>query len=70
MEEYLIKSVENLVNEVNDAYGKNIVTVEDTHIGFMVHVGENPVRRICSRYKLKGDLVGMKYGVELMKKGL
>ena len=32
MEEHLRTSVENLVNKVNDAYGKHIVTVEDTRI--------------------------------------
>ena len=70
MEEHLRTSVENLVNKVNDAYGKHIVTVEDTRICFMVHVGKNPVRRICSIYRIKYYLAGLKNGIELMKEGL
>ena len=70
MEETRIKSIDDLVKEINDAYGKRIITVEDTHIGFMVTLGENPVDRIWSIYKLKSYLVGMKHGIELMKEGI
>lgn len=66
----ITKSVDDLVKEINDAYGKRIVTVEDTRIGFMVTVGENPTRRICSRYRTKYYLEGVKHGIELMKEGL
>ena len=62
------KDFEILVKEINDAYGKYIVTVEDTRIGYMVHVGENPVLRICSNLRLRHYLEGMKKGIELIKK--
>lgn len=64
------KGIENLVKEINDAYGKHIVTVESNRFGFMVLVGENPAKRTCSMYRLVYYLEGVKHGIELMKEGL
>ena len=70
IEQFRPKDVESLVKEINDAYGKHIVTIEDKRIGFMVHIGDYTLKRICSSIRLRHYLEGMKYGIELMKKGL
>ena len=69
VEQFRPKDVESLVKEINDAYGKHIVTIEDERFG-IVHIGDDDVKRICSNLRLRHYLEGMKYGIELIKKGL
>lgn len=64
------KGVKNLVKEINDAYGKNIVTAESDRHGFTVLVGENPARPIYAINEVVYYLEGLKHGIELMKEGL
>lgn len=64
------KGVKNLVKEINDAYGKHIVTAESDRHGFTILVGENPAKPIYAINEVVYYLEGVKHGIELMKEGL
>lgn len=64
------KGVENLVKQINDAYGKHIVTAELHSDGWFILVGENPIRNTENACEAVQYLEGVKHGIELMKEGL
>ena len=64
------KGVKNLVKEINDAYGKVIVTAELQSDGWLILVGENPIKNIGNVSEVVRYLEGVKHGIELMKEGL
>ena len=64
------KGVENLVKQINDAYGKHIVTAELHSDGWFLLVGENPIRNTENACEVVQYLEGVKHGIELMKEGL
>lgn len=64
------KGIKNLVKEINDAYGKHIVTAKSDRHGFTVLVGENPAKSIYAINEVVYYLEGVKHGIELMKEGL
>lgn len=64
------KGIENLVKQINDAYGKHIVTAELHSDGWFILVGENPIKNIENASEAVRYLEGVKHGIELMKEGL
>ena len=64
------KGIENLVKQINAAYGKVIVTVELHSDGWLILVGENPIKNIGNASEVVRYLEGVKHGIELMKEGL
>lgn len=64
------KGIENLVKQINDAYGKHIVTAELHSDGWFILVGENPIKNIENASEVVRYLEGVKHGIELMKEGL
>lgn len=64
------KGVKSLVKEINDVYGKHIVTAELHSDGWFILVGENPIRNTQNTYEVVHYLEGLKHGIELMKEGL
>lgn len=64
------KGIENLVKQINAAYGKVIVTAELHSDGWFILVGENPIRNTQNTYEVVQYLEGVKHGIELMKEGL
>lgn len=65
-----VKGIENLVKQINAAYGKVIVTAELHLDGWFILVGENPIRNTQNTYEVVHYLEGLKHGIELMKEGL
>lgn len=64
------KGVENLVKQINAAYGKHIVTAELHSDGWFILVGENPIKNTENASEAVRYLEGVKHGIELMKEGL
>lgn len=64
------KGIENLVKQINAAYGKVIVTAELHSDGWFILVGENPIKDIENASEAVRYLEGVKHGIELMKEGL
>ena len=64
------KGVENLVKQINAAYSKIIVTAELHSDGWLILVGENPIKNIGNANEAVRYLEGVKHGIELMKEGL
>lgn len=64
------KGIENLVKQINAAYGKVIVTAELHSDGWFILVGENPIRNTQNTYEVVQYLEGVKHGIVLMKEGL
>ena len=64
------KGVENLVKQINAAYGKVIFTAELHSDGWLILVGENPIKNIGNVSEVVRYLEGVKHGIELMKEGL
>ena len=64
------KGIENLVKQINDVYGKHIVTAELHSDGWFILVGENPIRNTENTCDAVHYLEGVKHGIELMKEGL
>ena len=64
------KGVENLVKQINAAYGKHIVTAELHSDGWFILVGENPIKNTENSSEAVRYLGGVKHGIELMKEGL
>ena len=64
------KGVENLVKQINAAYGKVIATAELHSDGWLILVGENPIKNIGNASEVVRYLEGVKHGIELMKEGL
>lgn len=64
------KGIENLVKQINDAYDKVIVTAELHSDGWLILVGENPIRNTENTCEVVRYLEGVKHGIELMKEGL
>ena len=64
------KGIENLVKQINAAYGKVIVTAELYSDGWLILVGENPIKNIENASEAVRYLEGVKHGIELMKEGL
>lgn len=64
------KGVKSLVKEINDAYGKYMVTAELHSDGWLILVGENPIKNIVNASEAVRYLEGVKHGIELIKEGL
>lgn len=64
------KGVENLVKQINAAYGKVIVTAELHSDRWFILVGENPIKITGNACDAVHYLEGVKHGIELMKEGL
>ena len=64
------KGIENLVKQINAAYGKVIVTSELHSDGWLILVGENPIKNRGNASEAVRYLEGVKHGIELMKEGL
>lgn len=62
--------VKKLVEDINKLYGKHIVTAELQKDGWVILVGENPIRNTENTCEVVQYLEGVKHGIELMKEGL